>query len=247
MKKTYQIQITSPCSEDWNNMTPAEQGRFCSKCAKQVINFEDKSDREIIDFLLQSKTPVCGRIATEKMNRLLVEESALRGLRYSLIASSLLVLLSTGVYAQDYSRKLIAKKTTQKVAIPAEKDSLILQDSLPKISNILRGKVVDQATGEALAFANVWVNKDMNLAMNTDFKGEFAIVIDDYNALPDSFLVSVSYIGYEEFKTYLQKDNFPANEIMEIKLKEGGCDMTLGKIIIYEEKPKSKKRRKKRN
>ena len=35
------------CSEDWNNMKPCEQGRFCGSCQKTVVDFTEKSDAEI--------------------------------------------------------------------------------------------------------------------------------------------------------------------------------------------------------
>lgn len=31
-----QLSISEPCHENWHNMTPTEQGRFCNACAKEV-------------------------------------------------------------------------------------------------------------------------------------------------------------------------------------------------------------------
>ncbi len=48
------ISIPKPCHEDWNTMTPNEQGSFCGKCCKTVIDFSHQSNDEIQQFLLEA-------------------------------------------------------------------------------------------------------------------------------------------------------------------------------------------------
>jgi hypothetical protein len=50
MSKKLQLQVPVPCHEDWDKMTDAEKGRFCSSCQKTVIDFSKMSDREIALF-----------------------------------------------------------------------------------------------------------------------------------------------------------------------------------------------------
>jgi TonB family protein len=55
--------IPSPCSEDWNNMLPNEKGRFCNSCQKNVIDFTNKSNEEIGQYLKEHiQNGVCGRM-----------------------------------------------------------------------------------------------------------------------------------------------------------------------------------------
>ena len=57
-----EISIQKPCHENWDEMTPNEQGAFCSKCVKTVIDFSNKSIEEIKDFFVAKKDEkVCGR------------------------------------------------------------------------------------------------------------------------------------------------------------------------------------------
>ncbi|MBD3636728.1 MAG: hypothetical protein HUJ25_05245 [Crocinitomicaceae bacterium] len=41
------ISIPSPCSEDWNKMTPTKKGAYCDKCAFEVIDFTEQTPEEI--------------------------------------------------------------------------------------------------------------------------------------------------------------------------------------------------------
>jgi xanthosine utilization system XapX-like protein len=55
--------IKNPCPEKWEGMTPDEQGRFCGKCSKIVIDFTKKTTQEIIDFLTERKgEDICGKL-----------------------------------------------------------------------------------------------------------------------------------------------------------------------------------------
>lgn len=61
MKK---ITIPSPCSENWNEMTPTEKGAFCQKCSLEVIDFTQKTPEEIRETLtLNLGQRVCGHVS----------------------------------------------------------------------------------------------------------------------------------------------------------------------------------------
>ncbi len=55
------IHIESPCEINWQNMMPDKAGRFCNSCNKVVVDFSNKSLKEIQDHLASSVSPVCGR------------------------------------------------------------------------------------------------------------------------------------------------------------------------------------------
>ncbi len=61
------IQINNPCPENWDEMKPKEQGRFCDRCCKTVMDFTSKTTEEILDVLKSAKEKVCGRISADKL------------------------------------------------------------------------------------------------------------------------------------------------------------------------------------
>ena len=65
------ISINKPCQENWAEMTPDQQGAFCGKCLKTVIDFSTKSLSEIKDFFSAiQEQKVCGRFETEQLTNL---------------------------------------------------------------------------------------------------------------------------------------------------------------------------------
>lgn len=57
-----EISIQKPCHENWDSFTPNEQGAFCGKCVKTVIDFSNKSLDEIKAFFAgKQDEKVCGR------------------------------------------------------------------------------------------------------------------------------------------------------------------------------------------
>ena len=72
MKQQIQIKIAEPCHENWNNMSPTDQGRFCMSCQKQVVDFSMMTDKEILEHISAASKSICGRAGNDQLNRLLV-------------------------------------------------------------------------------------------------------------------------------------------------------------------------------
>jgi hypothetical protein len=50
MKESFQIQIPTPCGENWERMDRGEQGRFCQHCQKTVVDFTGMTDAEVLGY-----------------------------------------------------------------------------------------------------------------------------------------------------------------------------------------------------
>ncbi len=72
MIKGIKITISEPCSQDWNNLTIVEQGRFCASCQKVVIDFQKMSDKELFDYFKNYQDNTCGNFSTFQTDRLLL-------------------------------------------------------------------------------------------------------------------------------------------------------------------------------
>jgi predicted RNA-binding protein (virulence factor B family) len=67
MAKRIRISVPTPCHEKWQDMTPAEKGRFCLMCQKTVRDFTRSSNREIAEAIKEPKT--CGRFLSSQLER----------------------------------------------------------------------------------------------------------------------------------------------------------------------------------
>lgn len=69
MESNFKINIPKPCHEDWNQMTPEETGRFCSSCAKSVVDFSEMKSAEIQDYFIKHQgQKICGRFRNEQIH-----------------------------------------------------------------------------------------------------------------------------------------------------------------------------------
>lgn len=61
--------IPKPCSENWNEMTPTEQGAFCSKCTKEVLDLTATKSSKIRAKIAANANP-CIRISNRQMDEI---------------------------------------------------------------------------------------------------------------------------------------------------------------------------------
>jgi hypothetical protein len=80
------IQIDNPCSENWHEMKPEEQGRLCDKCCKVVMDFTSKTTEEILNTLKSATGKICGRISSDKLRPVPVFSKPLRRSKLFLFA-----------------------------------------------------------------------------------------------------------------------------------------------------------------
>ncbi|HMQ78067.1 MAG TPA: hypothetical protein PKE39_05940 [Ignavibacteria bacterium] len=66
----FKIHIPEPCFEDWDKMTPNEQGSFCKVCSKTVVDFSKKSEDEIQLYIAANlDKKICGRFNVSQLEQ----------------------------------------------------------------------------------------------------------------------------------------------------------------------------------
>lgn len=65
------ISIPKPCSEKWGNMKPTTAGAFCLNCRKEVIDFTQNSDEEIVTYVQQHEAgSLCAKMTQHQLSRI---------------------------------------------------------------------------------------------------------------------------------------------------------------------------------
>ena len=130
------ISIKEPCHENWSDMTPNQQGAFCGKCMKTVVDFSTKTVDEIkIFFNSINEQNMCGRFKTTQLKDLSFDDFYSRFSNFHFSKRILLIICLTFAAWLFGSNNLIAQTTgTQTTSIQAT--SVHEQVSVPYVSPI---------------------------------------------------------------------------------------------------------------
>ena len=176
MKKqhTFGVSIPTPCHENWNLMSPHEQGKYCMVCSKAVIDFTHMTDTEIIQTIQQSSKSICGRLDEQQLESLRPKYQLPKKMKVFLyaLAVAFLIELPTEVFAQTPSDTI---------------SSNLLQ------FGEIYGRVTDEKA-QPLDFATVQIlvkDKIINGA-KTDMNGNFRVK----NLGPGNYVLKIIYLGY---------------------------------------------------
>lgn len=118
-----QLSIPTPCHEDWDKMTPNQQGRFCGSCAKTVIDFSVMTDAQMLRYFENLKHEnVCGKVYPDQLNRKLQPAPVMQPRKklYWLwqYAAALLLFFTKGVQAKAQGEvRIKSAADTNKVSI----------------------------------------------------------------------------------------------------------------------------------
>ncbi|MDM1043293.1 carboxypeptidase-like regulatory domain-containing protein [Myroides sp. 1354] len=199
----YIIQIPKPCSEDWNQMTPLEKGRFCVSCEKEIYDFSTYTKQEFIN-RIKKGDKLCGRIPVKFLNTELNDDLyETKGFRFNGLVATFVNLLiltaATTVQAQE-------KRTTEQLSFRMDQ-SKNENESILSQERVLKGVVVDEEKN-ALPGAVVAIF-DTEYKVETDVFGKFEFVIPEDSG--KQLDLSVSFIGLDtqiitvtDFETVLE-------------------------------------------
>ncbi len=100
-KESLDLEISSPCNVDWDEMIGDERERFCNKCELNVYNVSAMSNKEAIEFLQnQNKENLCINYFKDKSGRIITNETP-RIIRAVAAFFALFGLSITASQAQD--------------------------------------------------------------------------------------------------------------------------------------------------
>lgn len=216
MKNNLQIGITipNPCHEDWNTMSPQEQGKYCMVCSKVVIDFTQMSNNDIIQTIQSANSTICGRLDDQQLDSLRPKYQLPKKMKVFLyaLAVAFLIELPYDMIAQT-SKDTITNKLIK--------------------SGELYGRVTDEK-GLSMDYATVQI-LDMDKIIGgakTDEKGNYKIK----PIAPGVYTVKVVYLGFLTNKTELVEITEQKSIKLNVKLKKDlNRTMTTG-LIIYSPK-----------
>ncbi|MGS4346372.1 carboxypeptidase-like regulatory domain-containing protein [Myroides odoratus] len=223
----YSIQIPEPCSEDWNQMTPLEKGRFCAVCEKQIFDFSTYTKEELIKEV-QRKGKLCGRVPTQFIHTIEVEKTKPLGLKLNgIVAAAInLLVLTTATAVQGQEKVKVEQQVKESENIPEIEQQQTKQTK--QTFRVIRGKVMDEE-GFALPSVSVLI-KGTQLGVGTDLDGGFELKVPKEYDVVD--LVFTTF-GMEDYPITIT--NFETPLLVTMKAGDDTI-ITTGLIIVKKKK-----------
>lgn len=152
MKKTFSLEIKTPCDANLDSMNKTSNGFYCNLCTKNVIDLSNKSNYEIGKILSKTKDKnICARLKTTQLNEefSLVENQKFANFNYA-IAVAASVLLTTNISAQE--NKSHTTEVNSATLSPHKQGKIAFIK--PKNTNVsfqFTGNLLDKFTGKPLS------------------------------------------------------------------------------------------------
>ncbi|AZQ44121.1 hypothetical protein [Nonlabens ponticola] len=87
------LNFENQCSEDWNSMSFSQEGKFCIKCSKSVVDLTHLSNAELRKRLAQENN-FCGRLSQNELKTTLIDfpKGESPWFNYSKVAAGLVII-----------------------------------------------------------------------------------------------------------------------------------------------------------
>ena len=235
------LKIEKPCNEDFDLMTTNANGKFCNHCSKSVLDLTNLTDDEIFETLNKTKGKICGRLANDQLNRLLVKRN--NNIYHTRLYKILAGLLLIGTTKETLATEPNLRSETQFIIENEEKNnqtySLIKDETTDTLKNVIQGKVIDELTKEPLEYLTINI-KNTSTSVATDANGNFKLIIPD-SLLSGKITLILMYPGYERREFEFDSTQLPIKK--DLLLEARG--MSIGAIErVYVKKKWWQKNRK---
>ncbi|MCW5921123.1 MAG: carboxypeptidase-like regulatory domain-containing protein [Saprospiraceae bacterium] len=196
------ISIPAPCHEKWSKMKPVRHDcRFCAICEKQVMDFTNKTDAEILEHFKKNNGKICGRFRQEQLNRPLctptlkpVAQARRSGLTAAAASVAVLLMAQQPVEVQY----LAPVQTEQSPVRQAPTNTAKVAPRHVKKQNaarIISGKVVDEYTERGLENVKVKLSNTQHRT-TTNANGIFTLEVPIKKLQNDPAKIRLSSNGY---------------------------------------------------
>lgn len=221
MKTAVSISVKTPCNENYGTFKKTTLGGFCNSCVKEVVDFTQMNETEIISYFSTPRENTCGRFTknqigvynpntTRTMNRNLVSKGM------AVFGFSLVALCATGTLNAQSAVDTLTQ--IEQLAVMGGIEATPIQEQT------LKGTVVDEEN-VPLPGVNV-ILKGTTIGTTTDFDGAFTFP----KSVASGSVLVFSYLGYET-KYYEVPES--TNEILDITIKFDHVDMELmGAVVV---------------
>lgn len=222
MKAKVYLQIAEPCHEDWDAMSPVQQGRYCNSCCKQVVDFSQMSDKEILQILTKAAGNTCGRFKADQLERPLIREIpySLRPYKFFLSAFIPALVITGSAMSQDRLQGKVAVRPGQISASTIKGDTVYTAGVYSKLKGRVTFEDGTPATGASIKI------KGTKKGISADLNGDFL-----FGNIPATgkIKLEIMYVGYEPKEVVIDRTK---QHQVEIKLMDSDRSL-MGEVVVF--------------
>ncbi len=216
MSQITKISIASPCSQTFESFSPTANGGFCSMCQKEVIDFRNKTDKEVLHYFQTDHTKTCGYFRKEQLKTyesIPKDSNFLAKWKFGFASFSLFSLFTTN--------QVIAQSKEETPMHQTDAKNLLTEESKEE-KIIVRGSVSD-ASGR-MPGATIWL-KNSDLTVSTGFDGTFQFP----TPISKGSVIVVSFLGMETQEIIVTQER----NIIVLKDLSTHCElMFAGEVLV---------------
>lgn len=216
MNTPVNFNIKKPCTENFDNFLPTENGGFCNSCEKEVIDFTKMDSQEIINYFQKNTTKnTCGRFYNNQLSTNAMAKQKKR-------KANIFSWLSLAFLAVFSFNKSLAQETKNQTNTPEENPKKY--QSIINNKNITINGTVKDESGLPLPAATVLL-EGTTIGTQTDFDGNFKFP----KQLKKGDVLVFSYVGYNSKKVVI--DHKKTNITLEVNMNYDSC-ILMGKVAV---------------
>lgn len=192
MKTPLSISVKTPCSQNFQLFSATEKGGFCNSCDKEVIDFTQMAETELISYFSTASKTTCGRFKSSQLrtyepNKVPTMNTNFVSKGIAVFGFSLLALCAApDIHAQTAATATVLAKTDMHLVMGS------ITATVPQQENYKVTGTVKDEENQPLAGVNV-VLKGTTVGTVTDFDGLFEFPQE----LATGDTLVFSYLGYE--------------------------------------------------
>lgn len=228
MKNSITLSVPRACAEQWSSFTPTSQGGMCGSCKKEVVDFTNMSDQQIMTYFSRSTGSTCGRFHANQLKTYsavspMVVKPSWMYLRAGLLGLFLALLPNPSDALPPVS------------TLPSESyflgfANVSFRQTLPRPMLRITGKIVSGEDGSPMPGANVAI-KGTTLGTVANEKGEFSFDFD----LREGDVLVFSFIGYKTIEQTVTATSTSFAIVMHIDIENILGEVVVGQV--YAEPP----------
>lgn len=210
-----QLQIPNPCHENWSQMTPVEQGRFCNACATTVVDFSIMTDQQILNYLSSASGGICGRLQESQLHRTLQPMPVPPKTQWWMALLMPLLLGAQRLKAQR-NGVIEGKVAYKALAMQVKNAELASQQPAKKIPVHISGTVTDTA-GKPVPYAIIHLESPV-VSVTADENGRYSLHAE---AATKSVVITATSLGYSsQSQTVLTQPEVVWNYVLAEEVAE---------------------------